>query len=131
MPLFIGKPANDSNQGVRNKRGMKMDKKLKTKWLKALRSGKYRQGGCYLKNGRKFCCLGVLADIQGAKWHSNSLTYTEVPEIKNINPGWQHDMLTPREAGGLRTSVMKTLATMNDDGKTFKEIADYIEKRIS
>lgn len=49
-----------------------MDAELKTKWVEALRSGKYKQGEGYLSrvdNGaEKFCCLGVVFDIQGAAW---------------------------------------------------------------
>ena len=40
-----------------------MDKKIKKKWLKALRSGKYKQGRDALRIGNKFCCLGVLCDL--------------------------------------------------------------------
>jgi hypothetical protein len=45
----------------------KLDRKLKTKWVKALRSGKYKQGMETLcdidpDTGKTtFCCLGVLA----------------------------------------------------------------------
>ena len=44
-----------------------MNKKIKTKWVKALRSGQYDQTQGYLceisKKGDSFCCLGVLCDI--------------------------------------------------------------------
>ena len=45
-----------------------MKKRVLTKWLKALRSGKYKQGRGTLcqtdKNGNEsFCCLGVLCDL--------------------------------------------------------------------
>lgn len=51
-----------------------MDKKIKARWVKALRSGKYRQGRRSLrsKEGDRFCCLGVLCDLHrkevGGKW---------------------------------------------------------------
>ena len=40
-----------------------MNKKIKAKWLTALKSGDYRQGRMELKNGPEFCCLGVLCDL--------------------------------------------------------------------
>jgi len=52
---------------------MKMKKAVKKRWVKALRSGKYRQGEFKLctrhKGGSKFCCLGVLAHEElDAEW---------------------------------------------------------------
>jgi hypothetical protein len=44
-----------------------MNKRIKKLWIKALRSGKYRQGYRQLKRGRgndaAFCCLGVLCEV--------------------------------------------------------------------
>lgn len=42
-----------------------MDKKLKDKWVKALRSGNYKQGKNKLRSleDNCFCCLGVLCDV--------------------------------------------------------------------
>ena len=46
---------------------MKPNKKVLRRWVKALRSGEYKQGRqrlCSVKNGEvHWCCLGVLADI--------------------------------------------------------------------
>ena len=42
-----------------------MDKKLKAKWVKALRSGRYKQGRVYMYNDGRYCCLGVLACVMG------------------------------------------------------------------
>ena len=68
-----------------------MDKKIKTRWLKALRSGKYKQGKQTLrtKDG-EYCCLGVLCDLYAksvegkskkAKWFKTSYG------IWQFNPG--------------------------------------------
>ena len=47
-----------------------LDPKIKARWLRALKSGLYKKGRRQLVtpgNGAdKFCCLGVLADLQGA-----------------------------------------------------------------
>lgn len=53
-----------------------MDKKLKARWVKALRSGKYRQCRSYLTDAGGYCCLGVLQKIvtrknPPARWDTN------------------------------------------------------------
>lgn len=41
-----------------------MNKKIKARWLRALRSGKYKKGVGHLNtNDQRFCCLGVLCEI--------------------------------------------------------------------
>ena len=35
------------------------------KWAEALKSGKYEQGRGWLRDGSKYCCLGVLCEVQG------------------------------------------------------------------
>lgn len=48
-----------------------LTKEEKSKWIEALRSGKYRQGDTYLCQSddksfqnERYCCLGVLCDIR-------------------------------------------------------------------
>lgn len=44
-----------------------MDPKIKKRWIKALLSGKYKQGREVLKTGDgKYCCLGVLCELYAA-----------------------------------------------------------------
>lgn len=41
-----------------------MNEKIKQRWVKALRSGKYKQGkGVLCDKDRNTCCLGVLTDL--------------------------------------------------------------------
>jgi hypothetical protein len=52
-----------------------MKKSLKTKWIAALRSGKYTQGFNRLRKDDTFCCLGVLCDLyrqdhSPARWYA-------------------------------------------------------------
>lgn len=49
---------------------MPLDPELKSKWVAALRSGKYKQGKYRLrKKDETYCCLGVLCDITDpTKW---------------------------------------------------------------
>ena len=53
-----------------------MKKRVLTKWLKALRSGKYKQGRgalCQIdkKGNESFCCLGVLCDMYNKEQKRN------------------------------------------------------------
>ena len=114
-----------------------MDKKLKAKWVKALRSGRYKQTNGCLKDSRGYCCLGVLANIQGAKWketvHGNLLPH--VAHVQ-ISPKDGAGFLLPRYAGGLASKTQRKLADMNDglgmstNMQSFRQIADYIEKNL-
>lgn len=57
----------------------KMKKNIKKLWVKALRSGKYKQGCRALRYDNMFCCLGVLCDLhrkrtkkKGNIWRNNA-----------------------------------------------------------
>lgn len=64
-----------------------MKKEIKEKWLKALRSGKYKQGQHYLKLGNNFCCLGVLCDLhrkedpEKREWYSGGQYYYSEKDV--------------------------------------------------
>jgi len=100
-----------------------MDAKLKKLWLKALRSGKYRQGRSELisqplfgeKGRTSYCCLGVLCKIQDPKnafnWHGLAVSPNKL-----------------RDQAGLDKEDLDVLVDANDSYRwTFKRIADYIE----
>lgn len=109
-----------------------MDAQLKSKWIEALRSGNYRQADGVLRGswgGGKFeyCCLGVLCVVAGAAWKNGA------PELDEVI--WQNtdeELLNndARALVGLSEETEGTLASMNDSGTTFPEIADYIEKNL-
>ena len=116
-----------------------MNLKLKTKWLKALRGGAYRrgQGALVSQKGDRFCCLGVLANEQGCVWEADGFgaLYPIMPrgrESFGINSRGEKatSYLKPSKAGGLTIDEQRHLAQMNDDGKSFRAIADYIEKNL-
>ena len=109
-----------------------MEAKLKTDWVAALRSRKYKQGRFFLKNfDDEYCCLGVLCDIiDSSKWETT----------KEKNPAW-----TSSNGEKLRTSFnnkdlekigltekeQDMLISLNDDNEfSFSLIADYIEENI-
>lgn len=104
---------------------MPMDKKLKTKWVKSLRSGKYKQGKLLLRStDDKFCCLGVLCTVlDKTKW----LRSSDGPVYEYM--GWTSVLKEKlRKKIGLSEKIQDALIEMNDSGKRFSTIANFIEK---
>jgi hypothetical protein len=98
-----------------------MDKKLKAKWVKALMSGKYKQG----VDGRlhnwamnTYCCLGVLRHVNDPK----DISYRHFDEQPN---GW-----IDIKKFGLSHKIQEGLAEMNDDGVPFPVIAGFIQENL-
>jgi len=115
-----------------------MNTAIKTKWVKALRSGKYEQGQASLRSKlNRFCCLGVLCDIiDDSKWKKpvqiNNFSYLYGDNITSL------PFLLLKEID-LDKGDQDNLILMNDgawrdglqgQGLTFKEIADYIEENL-
>lgn len=115
-----------------------MKKNVMKKWVKALRSGEYAQGKLSLvrisNNGEhQFCCLGVLCNIMQEE--TGELKVNRVNDnfifdsnrhilpdsVKNWSDMKSHD-------GTTACSKMVSLIGLNDDGKSFTEIADVIEE---
>lgn len=119
-----------------------MKKSVMKKWVKALRSGKYKQGRGRLNTANNFCCLGVLCDIskvgewkaiprkeeeyvKGAKYYStNELRYGQLPGDVMKLAGMQSG------TGGINFPKGELrLTTLNDIRKrSFKQIAAFIER---
>ena len=107
------------------------------KWVDALRSGNYKQAKNFLRSGDRFCCLGVLCEV--AK--DNGLP---VLQHENTYDGEQACLPeTVRRWAGMRDNygfldgveredpddvIKESLAVANDDGYSFEQIADLIEK---
>lgn len=107
-----------------------MNKQVKKDWVKALRSGKYKQGFKALKIEDRFCCLGVLCDLHlqkhGAKW--------EKKESTNYEEYLGGDVSLPKEVvewAKLSKDEfaidIDALIGKNDKGESFEEIANLIE----
>ena len=127
-----------------------MDSNLKQKWVRALRSGKYTQATGALRTDDGFCCLGVLCDVYDSdKWIATGETindevfenwhYKTVNEFGNQYAGevLPHDVMEFCDMGTASPEIFiphgqnyKTLASINDDGATFTEIADLIETHL-
>lgn len=98
-----------------------MDQELKTRWIEALRSGKHEQGTVFLCKDGYCCCIGVLAEIDGKLVHDNSIATFKGTCYMSTVPINYCDINENQEI----------LARMNDfEGKTFNEIADWIEENL-
>jgi hypothetical protein len=105
-----------------------MDAEIKAKWLGALRSGKYRQTRNAVRDEQGFCCLGVLCDVAGAEWKSNDSGFYVAYRDDSSVTGTPE---TLDDEIGLLAEHREAVMSLNDlDGKSFSEIADYIEANI-
>ena len=131
-----------------------MKQNIMKKWVKALRSGKFKQGTGTLKqyNSKgqvKYCCLGVLCELYNQEMKKKKKK-TLPEKTKNNNScftDWhKHTVFgdkgfdLPKEVmkwSGIETSDgqlwytlgdLSTLSSLNDSGKRFKTIANIIEK---
>lgn len=106
-----------------------MTPELKAKWVEALRSGEYKQGFGRLRQQGEgaavaYCCIGVLCEVAGFKPHGDRyLDERLIPLIFSL------DASTSRLLG-LPSRVESSLITSNDNGSTFAEIADKIERSV-
>lgn len=123
-----------------------MKEEIKEKWVTALTSGEYAQGQRALNTNNTFCCLGVLCDLyakaHGMEWTPNedfpdrfALEFPDIPffpkygmpdsrvyEWAGINMSYTNDESS--------FDFVNDLATANDAGATFAEIADRITKTL-
>lgn len=128
-----------------------MKQNIMKKWVKALRSGKYKQGAGSLKqyNSKgetQHCCLGVLCELYNQQMKKNKkkmLSETTWSNDSDFSHGYcrlggkKEDL--PKEVmkwSGIsnnlgsfyRDDKQESLADLNDMGRKFKTIADIIEK---
>jgi len=113
----------------------KMDPVVKEDWVEALRSGEYYQAESFLDSDNGQCCLGVLCDILDEDWtileYNTEDSSGNRMDIRGVRVYGSDNYSMPSykllNKVGLTDRTALTLATMNDEGATFKEIADYIE----
>lgn len=94
-----------------------LTKEQRDNWTAALRSGDYRQTTGQLKEGRSYCCLGVLCETLG--WDIPELNMSDISD-------YTYSKLDTELSGWSSKCI-----TMNDDEqKTFPEIAAFIYANI-
>jgi hypothetical protein len=105
---------------------------LKQSWIAALRSGHYTQGRGLLRErsltgDARFCAMGVLFDLIATPAQWDRLTKPAVrfgmsDEVSGYMPA---EILGEIGVSDMQQAL---IAGLNDDGKTFEQIADVIEK---
>ena len=121
-----------------------MKKVVKRQWLKALRSGEYKQGNGrlytapqYEGQDHNFCCLGVLENLYCLKknltfgYGDNAYHSEKCGEWAGFPPFIENQ----QGQRMMDNPVAATLVEMNDGGtphnaKSFKQIANWIEKHL-
>lgn len=105
-----------------------MKRKSRDEWCAALRSGDYAQGKELLcrvdANGEAYyCCLGVAAELELGEnaWR------TSIYDHGHLTVEGSDCIYSP---WGAPDETTLRLMGMNDDGKTFAEIADWIEQNV-
>ena len=101
------------------------------KWLAALRSGQYRQTQSWLRRSDGYCCLGVACELYrqevGGFW-SNASDFVVNRRSSNSHlPVEVAQWLGLIQQGGMYEGG--SLVELNDNGKSFAEIADIIESK--
>ena len=125
-----------------------MNGPIRNEWVQALRSGEYRQGHtwlCISRRGReRFTALGVLGDILVDGWWERGrggVMWLQRAEPRGgrwrvaRSDGYElsSSILLLREdidSAGLRYEEMLEVGCMNNSGKTFLEIADWLESNL-
>ena len=115
---------------------VKLKKKWKDKWVKALRSGEYEQGIGQLKESAyttfsgkpEYCCLGVLCDVTGVRFKGTS---AEPPHKVADLVFTKKSLAANPPVEDWKVGVYAKLAKFNDENMwTFKRIANWIEKNL-
>ena len=108
--------------------GAKMNPDVKAKWVAALRSGVFKQGRGMLwradgDDKRRYCCLGVLRNIT----KGDSPATAQYPRA---SAACYLSDVDGQEESVLPGHTESVLAGMNDEGKSFAQIADFIEANL-
>lgn len=107
------------------------------RWVKALESGRYKQGRFMLKSAdNEYCCLGVACNVakQDLKLRWETKLYRGSLGIIGKDVTYKTAALPPRVRKwlGISTAFEEKLMTMNDSHNlTFKEIAAVIRKKYN
>lgn len=90
-----------------------MNEEMKSKWVKALRSGQYKQARGRVKRDDSYCCIGVGALACGHEVRDFTVTGHAAEKLS------------------LTEEQITNLVRMNDsEEKSFRQIAAYIQKNF-
>jgi hypothetical protein len=136
------------------KKLFQLPKEFATRWLAALRSGKYKQakGALLLKDAegnKSYCCLGVACDIQGIEEElllqrgfpdDIKLPIIQLAIPEQLMRSWDNPLkrytlasvLSSLNDGESSKLTIGSEEVINEEHKmhTFAEIADWIEEHV-
>tara|TARA_R110002074_G_scaffold402324_1_gene607140 strand:- start:193707 stop:194000 length:294 start_codon:yes stop_codon:yes gene_type:complete len=93
---------------------------MKTKWLNALRSGKYQKNTGSMRKGKAYDVLGVLCAITGNT--KNRKMTSSYPRINKAG-----EVL---EFMGISPSTQTTISNLNDSTDGFNDVIRYISRNV-
>lgn len=103
-------------------------KEVRELWCEALESGEYKEGVEVLARDGNYCCLGVLADL--AVKHDIITSFDgEMSDLADdLEPvqNWAGLSYCDGSYQSERAVMENSLAGDNDEGKSFKQIAEII-----
>ncbi len=113
-----------------------MKKNIATKWVKALRSGEYKQGYGRLHDigSKGYCCLGVLCKMYEKDYVEIGEHLTDGFTLPfSMMKDFQISNHTCRQTKGIAIGKEQydSLAVANDNHESFANIADWIEKNYA
>ena len=108
---------------------IKMKKEYLDRWLEGLRGGKFEQTKDYLCDGHGYCCLGVLQMVVSGEIKRDEVQDTELPSDEWLQEhGIEFHGDFGKELDPLLPEFGCSASLANDEGRSFKAIADAIEK---
>lgn len=107
-----------------------LPKEFAEKWVRELRSGKYKQIQNTLCKDGGYCCLGVAGKMVGLSDELmrdyDDLFYTAIPQDKFPSQFFENGSDYPHEK-----DMQAVFAELNDEQKmSFNQIADWIEQNV-
>jgi len=114
-----------------------MNPDVKAEWIACLTDGSYKQGKYQFRDlDDHFDPIGVLMDRAVAAGVIPAPKCYGEGRVSPVFFGWEYDRSATRitkaveEWSGLEYWTANRLMTMNDKGKTFEELATYIEENL-
>lgn len=105
------------------------------KWIEALRSGEFKQTKNELYKSGSFCCLGVAACvIEGRPNFMKHVNGWPKGVVREVDPFLDNEWATDKlglfdgEGRSVDYDDRPALHVLNDDGISFKDIADMLEQ---
>lgn len=106
-----------------------MKKEIAMLWADELESGRWTQAVGCLKDGGSYCCLGILCEISKPLVKNAELySLQETIDNRRSLPEMVMDACGVKSRFGRIKSIQESLDLLNDEGKTFPEIADIIRE---